>query len=186
MKATISVMGLYSLNEHLFSRMVVPEAVDRDTVINMIMIECAELEAVYTDSSLMEMAIGWWCRSKGHKWKKLAETMNFEYNPIWNKDGEVIEERTGSSSADGTGKGDSVRKVSAFDSDDFENHDTEAGTNETHSDGSYTDSFRRIERGNIGVTTTQQMIQEERRVSDFSLYDVIVDDFKERFCLLVY
>lgn len=40
--------------------------------------------------------------------------------------------------------------------------------------------------GNIGVTTTQQMIQEERDIVNFSVYDVIVRDFVEQFCLFVW
>lgn len=40
--------------------------------------------------------------------------------------------------------------------------------------------------GNIGVTTTQTMLQQEREISDFSIYDAITNDFKQRFCLLVY
>lgn len=40
--------------------------------------------------------------------------------------------------------------------------------------------------GNIGVTSTQQMIQEQRRIELFNVYDIIIEDFKMRFCILVY
>ena len=40
--------------------------------------------------------------------------------------------------------------------------------------------------GNIGVTTTQQMIEAERNVVKFNIVDYIVEDFKQRFCLLIY
>ena len=40
--------------------------------------------------------------------------------------------------------------------------------------------------GNIGVTTTQQMIEAERDVVKFNIVDYIVEDFKRRFCLLIY
>lgn len=40
--------------------------------------------------------------------------------------------------------------------------------------------------GNIGVTTTQQMIEAERNVVKFNIVDYIVEDFKKRFCLLIY
>ena len=40
--------------------------------------------------------------------------------------------------------------------------------------------------GNIGVTTTQQLIKEEREIALFNIYDIIIEDFKKRFCLLVY
>lgn len=40
--------------------------------------------------------------------------------------------------------------------------------------------------GNIGVTTTQQMIEAQREVVLFNMIDTIVNDFKKRFCLMVY
>ena len=40
--------------------------------------------------------------------------------------------------------------------------------------------------GNIGVTTSQQMIQSERELVVFNLYDVIAESFIENFCLMVY
>lgn len=44
----------------------------------------------------------------------------------------------------------------------------------------------RTERGNIGVTTTQQMIKEQREIVLFNLYDHIIRDFKQQFCIMVY
>lgn len=41
-------------------------------------------------------------------------------------------------------------------------------------------------KGNIGVTTTQQMLAEERKISAFNMVDYIVRDFKQRFCIMVY
>lgn len=41
-------------------------------------------------------------------------------------------------------------------------------------------------KGNIGVTTTQQMIEQERAVVEFNIYDYIVTSFKQRFCILIY
>lgn len=41
-------------------------------------------------------------------------------------------------------------------------------------------------RGNIGVTTTQQMIEQERNISEFNIYDYIVRSFKRRFCIMLY
>lgn len=40
--------------------------------------------------------------------------------------------------------------------------------------------------GNIGVTTTQEMIKQERQIDLFNVYDIIIEDFKMRFCILVY
>ena len=40
--------------------------------------------------------------------------------------------------------------------------------------------------GNIGVMSTQDMIKQEREVADFNIYDIIIQDFIRRFCILVY
>ena len=41
--------------------------------------------------------------------------------------------------------------------------------------------------GNIGVTTSQQMIESELRLRlGYNLYDIIADEFKRRFCILIY
>ena len=40
--------------------------------------------------------------------------------------------------------------------------------------------------GNIGVTTTQQMIDEERKIVNYSVEEVIADDYREQFCLDFY
>ena len=40
--------------------------------------------------------------------------------------------------------------------------------------------------GNIGVTTTQKLIKEQRDIDLFNLYDIIIEDFKMRFCILIY
>lgn len=59
-------------------------------------------------------------------------------------------------------------------------------------EGSYTYGHE-IERshelhvhGNIGTVTAQKMIQEEREIAQFNFYHRIINDFKNRFCLLVY
>lgn len=65
---------------------------------------------------------------------------------------------------------------------------TETEKTQNTEDETTTETYTHSEHaeGNIGVTTTQQMIKEEREIVDFSVYDVIVRDFVEQFCLLVW
>lgn len=63
----------------------------------------------------------------------------------------------------------------------------------THSIGNvetrdFTDSFQKevYIHGNIGVTTTQEMIKQEREIADFDIYKFIVEDYKKEFCIMVY
>lgn len=67
------------------------------------------------------------------------------------------------------------------------NATTTNNTNFKHDEKENIDrEYTRTEQGNIGITTTQQMINEEREVDKFNLMDYIIDRFKQRFCLLVY
>lgn len=65
-------------------------------------------------------------------------------------------------------------------SDDAVISETEKGTNKN------TREYTERRSGNIGVTTTQKMIQEERDIAQFSIINYIALSFKERFCILVY
>ncbi len=69
-------------------------------------------------------------------------------------------------------------------------HSERGGTFSEGTQGTTTDTgtirHERSEKGNIGVTTTQAMIREQRDVVTFSTERYIIDSFIERFCLLVY
>ncbi len=62
--------------------------------------------------------------------------------------------------------------------------DTSNGTNDT--DSVHFSSHKGKMYGNIGVTTTQHMIEEERSVALFDIFSVIINDFKAEFCILIY
>lgn len=94
----------------------------------------------------------------------------------------------------------------AFDSNSFRNTKksvTQTGgvdSSEEHSSG--TDKMKSVGKdvrtlntqnkkighthGNIGVMSSQQMITQEREVAMFSIYDIIVADFKKEFCIMTY
>lgn len=59
---------------------------------------------------------------------------------------------------------------------------------ETSGNENVTDTFRHSNRthGNIGVTTSQQMIQSEREVARYSVIEEIAEDYNDAFCLLIY
>ena len=67
---------------------------------------------------------------------------------------------------------------------------TTSGTDSTTESGTDTGTVGTVtedqEYGNIGVTMTQQLIQEERKLVEFNIYDYIIRSFKKRFCLLLY
>lgn len=52
--------------------------------------------------------------------------------------------------------------------------------------GTVTVENERREYGNIGVTKTQELLQDELRVSSINIIDAIVESFKHEMCILVY
>lgn len=64
--------------------------------------------------------------------------------------------------------------------------DTDTGTIGRTDTGTITRTYEDKETGNIGITMTQQMIDAERETIQFNIYKMIIDDFKNRFCLLLY
>ena len=214
MRATISILGFYRWNPEIFANLETPTRLNRDDVISTILYDCAELELIYSDYDMMQNAIGLWSRANMYIWDKLIDTMYFEYNPIYNtyrneswsnvikddgitKNTRNLQESTFNDYSENT---ENIREVSAFNTMDFSN--AEKNTGDTSGIGenstSYTgdtnenrtnkrsDSGERSAAGNIGVTTTQHMIREEREVVQFNIYQFISDSFKNRFCIEVY
>ena len=256
--AKLSIMGLYNYNPEIFDDLTLPAGIDKETVIDNILMECYDFELLFPSYNLMKIGIRTWSRTELPIWEKLYNTENLEYNPIWNVDGDVTEtrevtrERSGEDGRTITNSGNSSetvtgsRETETGKTNNTTTTDTTSGTSEnTHSQAGYnssalvvtekdsgttgtTGSGSRTENetgsedetysenrsgsnggtethsgtnsenetvgeslhtrrtGNIGVTTTQQMIREERDVVTFSTIKYITDSFKQRLCLLVY
>lgn len=115
-------------------------------------------------------------------------------------------ESRGSSQQHRAGENTATAANTAYNSNDFADtsKSTSSGSDDvmdsTVSSGSGTENvsgsgnksstdLRRLSsriHGNIGVTTTQQMLQSEREVAEFCMVDYIVNDFISRFCVMVY
>ena len=207
MSSTLSVLGLYNYDDTLFDNMVVPAGVDKTNVlIPNLLADLAELEVIYPDPEIMKTIIEVWSKKQLPVWSKLMDTVNLEYNPIYNKDGyyEETETRdlantnriTDRISGSVTDEGSNTISVSAFNANDFQNREKDTIENERREEAENTSvsngtdtgdiTRERHEYGNIGVTTTQQMIKEEREVVQFNIVNYIIEDFKQRFCLMVY
>jgi len=182
MRALLSIIGLYQADETIFDDMQIPSALDRETLVQKILFNLAELNVIYTDPEAMKAAIWMWSASRIGTWNHLQETTEYEYNPIWNKDGTIKEKET----RDLKGKltGTDHDDVSAYDAQDYQNRDRTRISHDSADSG--TISRERTEQGNIGITSTQQLIKEEREIAEFNLYDLITEEFKKEFCVMVY
>lgn len=171
----LSLITLYEWDNTLFQHVNFPPSIDKQTAVNTILSQNAELEVVYSDPAIMKQALGWWSAGRQWSWKKYAELLELEYNPVENYN--RVETYTGTQA----GKSDSVSKNAVYNQTDLvESASGEAtASSETTNTGTV--------RGNIGVTTTQEMIQGELKLdAQMNIYDFISFDFKQRFCILVY
>lgn len=142
-----------------------------------------------------------------NKWKKLHDTLNLEYNPIDNYNLKETGEHNIDNTSNDTSTGQSSNsftdtrtmndsnesKVSAFNSNEYQDNSLSVVDNITQTTGSNTteDSQNRNntsneqknytinKSGNIGVTTTQQMINAEREVNMWDFFKIIFSDIDE-------
>lgn len=189
--ATMSILGMYRWNPDIFKDIKLPEGVDPEILIGNLLLELAELEIIYADPDVMKSAIDLWSRKQIRVWERLAETFDLDYNPIWNVDGTETEIEEHDLHAKGSVKrsGLETGKVTGYNSDQLRTSDQMESSAGTDSTGSDTGTIKRTKTrgGNIGVTMTQQMLQSELDVRPkLNIYRYIIDDFKSRFCLLIY
>ena len=190
----ITVTGVYNHYPNLFELMQMPDGVDMETARDNILFQCGELELCYSEPSFLRAMIGNWSKRRAYKWKTLQGTTTLDYNPIENYDRKEqwSDEESGTSEAGGntSTSGNSLDKKKGFEGGDLVETSgaSDSSTAQTSSTGS---SSRKSQHcgwvhGNIGVTTSQQMLMSERDVAEFSIYDVIAQDFAREFCLYVY
>lgn len=163
---TLSLLGLYQYNNQIFDGLRLPSGVNKDTFIDNLLADTAEFEILYPDPEFMANMIAVWSAKELPVWEKLEETLHYDYDPISNYD----------RNEESTNTGESLGKVAGYNASDLVN-----------SSGASTDVKRKARMwGNIGVTTTQQMIEEQRGVVKFNMMDYIIESFIKRFCLMVY
>lgn len=236
----MDLMSLYNFDNTIFDDFHLPEDLEdqKDVIVDNLLMETAERELIYPDAGFMKTAIDRWSLKQSPIWEALYETTQYEYNPIWNVDGKVVEDRDlkgtdyltddhtttrthtdtitrthtdtittthgltvttddsvyGYNSSTAAPESKEVAAQSGTSSDAHTGSITDAHT------GSITDKDTGTRKhdtsdsgkvttertGNIGVTSTQSLIQEQREVVKLNILDVIIKDFDDRFILKVY
>ena len=251
MRATLSILGLLEMDETILNGIILPSGLSLDTLKNNIILECAELEVIYSAPSFFRWAVDCWAIKELPIWERMWNAIQTEYNPLENYDRTETETETGTHSKQGnmtesgshtkedhdtdttektasnsgtthsetsgetssdhyvygfndnsqvkqssdTGtdstETDGTTSASGTENTDFEHSGTESGTtngSRTESE-SGNNSVTRNSRihGNIGVTTSQQMLTAELELDKkINMYDIITRDFRNRFCILMY
>ena len=208
--AWVSILTMFNNYPDIFDDMVLPDGVEKEVVINSIVSELAELDLLYSNPIVLKTLIAVWSNKELYNWTKLFATMNFDYNPIDNYDRTETETINNERTNNATGSqentttnnlqiaSENIHKVTGYNSASLLENEGDSGTvsntgtvgnsitSNSNSRDTGNESRTLHSKGNIGVTTTQQMIEQERKISEFNIYDYIVRSFKRRFCLMLY
>ena len=173
--STMSLYAMYTYEPTLFDDIELPVNVQKEILVDNLILECAELEILYTNPNFLKDAITSWSKKQQKVWDSLNKTFDLDYNPIWNVDGtETIVRELEST-------GNDTNKVVGFNSTTLQTN------NAVDTSGTVKETITNTRGGNIGVTMTQQMLERELNVRPkLNIYNYIIHDFKQRFCLLVY
>ena len=201
MQATLTLIGMHNWlydpddrPDGLFKYFTVPaNTIDRSTLITNILLRGQEFEMLYPDPDMMDMLIPMWCS----KWESTIirwyNAFTQSYSPIdnYNRHEDYTDTRTGSNSGSGSGTSSDTNEhtVSAFDASTYSPKDKDTGSGTTSTQFSNTSSDKLEHHahlyGNIGVTTTQEMINQEFDLYLTNLYDEIANLFLREFVIPV-
>ena len=199
---TMTILGLYRYGEYnqqdLFQNMKIPAGIDRQDLIDNILEQGAAFEILYPDFEYLQFSIGAWSKRWYRTMEKWLEALKVQYDPLNNYDRH--EEWTDNDNVSGTTEteagvntaGEDELSVVAYNSDEYHNKEkTESSGTSTSTGSSKTDTDAESKHsghlwGNIGVTTSQEMLREELDVQKFNLIQQITDLFLTEFCIMVY
>lgn len=207
MEAVLSIRGLLIHSPEILNNWVLPNTITIDEVKTALLQECSELEILFPDPVTFKTVSDAWSRRKILGWQRALAAMNASYNPIHNYDRteQITDNETNNKSITDRLTGTDTNtihdaqelKVSAYNESTYQpkerndrtgsNSITHGTTNTGTETGTRIFSHNAHLSGNIGVTTSQQMVESEIELSNrLNIINMIVTDFKKEFCLMVY
>ena len=236
--AKITLIGFNNYYEHLWDFLYVPDGINKEILINNILMKGGEFEVLYSNPEFMKDMIGVWSHKWKHTMERWVKAISINYEPLENYDrreewtdsflkneklnstqNDMLKEKTersesatGHDESESSGSGTTTNTRSSFDSATYQPHDQSesytGGTNESDSETTAngnidvtsnnqkvlnnnineTSNNKRVGRahGNIGVTTSQQMLESELQIAKWNLYDEVADLFLSEFCIYTY
>lgn len=209
--AKLTLIGLYDFDNTIFDNLSLPSAVNKQTLIENILMRSGDFEVLYPDPDFLKFSIGAWSRKWRPTFDRWVNVLSIKYSPLENYDrtehwtdtgsGEESGSTSGNSSGSTSGTTDSTTtgKVSAYDGGDtFTNRDqsvidgedssTSSSTSSTTSSGSHSNTSEHDGHvhGNIGVMSSQNMLMQELDVGYWNIYEKITDIFLTEFVIPVY
>lgn len=196
----LSVLALYKDDESIFNEMIIPNELDKDVLVDNILLDCAELEVLYPNPNVLKSAIGFWSKSRIKAWNDMKNVLIVDdYRPFINlerkESGYDLETRNLNSKAKSNenANGKVLNKISAFNSNNLENKDSSDTSSNSNTSSNVDDTgtirkdYEHTFEGDSAMFTKQNIIEQEMEMRlKYDLYKIIIDEFKKKFCLLIY
>lgn len=192
--AKLTLIGGYNFfklsDSDLFEHLTVPEGIDKETLINNILLRGGEFEIIYGDYYFIKTMIETWSKKWERTFEKWVLALSIDFNPLENYD--RYEEWNDSANATGhdtsSNSGDVLKDVSAFNSSALVTDSRDSSSMSGEANTSTESNSTRIghTHGNIGVTTSTQMLEDYLRVQEWNLYEHITDVFLKEFVIPLY
>nr|DAI86100.1 MAG TPA: hypothetical protein [Bacteriophage sp.] len=200
MTSRLTLIGLVKYDDTLFNNLRFPDGVDKTIFTNTLLLDYGMLGVVYPDFYFMrDCAIPAWCDKWQESLRQVWNALHADYNPIenydrqehWTDSPDITRTENGNNESTMTGNENSnaYGDVSAYNASDYQAQDRTRSDSSNTSNGknNYSSSNRetgttthdgRI-HGNIGVTTSQQMIESELKLRKQSFYGYAVSLFMQ-------
>lgn len=157
------IRALLDADGTIFDGMSLPEDISLTDVVDRIIFKYGDTPVFVPDPNVMKYYITSWSDRHLALWNRYKDAIETQYNPLENYD----RYEKGTNTVE--------RTISADNSTTYQPDNKETFTPDLHT------------YGNIGVTTSQQMLNQELDVIPrLDLIDYIADDFKTEFCLYIY
>ena len=159
-----------------------------DTLLATLINRGASFCVLYPDPDYFQLMNEQWFKRWEPAFTKMIKALDLEYNPIENYDRHESWTDTGESGSEVSSSGPTEGQVSAFDSSSYSPHDKEIQSSGSEASANNTDEHEGWIHGNIGVTTSQQMLESEMVLQEKwgNLYNHIADCFISELLIAVY
>ena len=180
----------------LFDDIVLPDGMDKTTVVNQIMLDNGLLEVIYPEHVLLKGLIKAHFLARQLDYQRLWDAVSQTYNPLYNLDRkntltertERTENTTGNTTTNANQS--TEQRVSAFDSSTYQPSEQMTGNTSDNTDattdtqGEDVHTLESHEEGSIGVITPQDMLRREFDIrKDWNIYRFISMDFRDNFMI---
>ena len=190
----ISLLEIYSIVNggdilSMFDDYVLDSRLDRTTLNNTIVYELGPYTPCVNNSTVFKMLLDNFFKKYANNITKLIDSMELSYEPLHNKD--IFEkvdnaQDTASKVIAGT-TGTQEDKVSAFNAQDYQPKDykTTGAESESELEGTVKEDNLKHTYGKDNDIAYQDLIEKERRLAEFNIYNWIINKLKDEMFLRV-